>query len=446
MNQLPLNKNELPLIREMLTKYKQGYISGLIPGSNITFSPSECRNKIISSTGGGGGSIEIQNITYLELKALYDAGTLTPLQWYRITDYATIYDQTLSDVTKTAAGEVLLVQATSASTLSNVAKSESFPDDIIHYDITKDTTFINAAAAKGKITYREDKAGNKAYFDWRKVLQYNPNDASEALIYDLSQPIVSVNEISTTPEIAGSLASLEFPSVQLKGSSYLNSNNVLAAAYFNGVFSQNANNFMASTSVGGDFSQNINLNVADCNITGNVISCQTGTWTESTFGENVNNIVSTNIWATDVAGRIEALIDCYLLPGTGITRNTFDGKLEWCSHFLVKGFNCVGDVVGIYQITVNNSTCNCKFQYINGTSNHAEKFGFDACTITGNSSSSTFANNRITTKLSGKIITETSYPELFHENIETTIYSKPNDEKWYRWLDDSNVWQFTQIV
>lgn len=55
MNQLLLNKNELPLLREMLTKYKQGYISGLIPGSNITFSPSGCRNKIISSTGGGGG-------------------------------------------------------------------------------------------------------------------------------------------------------------------------------------------------------------------------------------------------------------------------------------------------------------------------------------------------------------------------------------------------------
>lgn len=56
MNQLPLNKNELPLIREMLTKYKQGYISGLIPGSNITLTPSGCRNKTISSTGGEGTS------------------------------------------------------------------------------------------------------------------------------------------------------------------------------------------------------------------------------------------------------------------------------------------------------------------------------------------------------------------------------------------------------
>ena len=59
MNQLPLNKNELPLVREILTKYKQGYISGLIPGSNITMTPSGCRNKIISSTAEGGGGDNI---------------------------------------------------------------------------------------------------------------------------------------------------------------------------------------------------------------------------------------------------------------------------------------------------------------------------------------------------------------------------------------------------
>ena len=50
-----LNKQEETLLKELLNKYKQGYISGLIPGSNITFSPSGCRNKIVSSTGSGGG-------------------------------------------------------------------------------------------------------------------------------------------------------------------------------------------------------------------------------------------------------------------------------------------------------------------------------------------------------------------------------------------------------
>ena len=86
MNQLPLNKNELPLIREMLTKYKQGYISGLIPGSNITFSPSGCRNKIVSSTGsGGGGSSYIP--PYLKTGGASWSGTglvydVTALEYY----------------------------------------------------------------------------------------------------------------------------------------------------------------------------------------------------------------------------------------------------------------------------------------------------------------------------------------------------------------------------
>lgn len=87
MNQLPLNKNELLLIREMLTKYKQGYISGLIPGSNITFSPSGCRNKIVSSTGSGGGGGSSYIPPYLKTGGASWSGTglvydVTALEYY----------------------------------------------------------------------------------------------------------------------------------------------------------------------------------------------------------------------------------------------------------------------------------------------------------------------------------------------------------------------------
>jgi hypothetical protein len=65
-----LNKQEETLLKELLNKYKQGYISGLIQGDNINLTPSGCRNKIVSSTGsGGGGSVEIISLTYSELKA-----------------------------------------------------------------------------------------------------------------------------------------------------------------------------------------------------------------------------------------------------------------------------------------------------------------------------------------------------------------------------------------
>lgn len=202
-----------------------------------------------------------------------------------------------------------------------------------------------------------------------------------------------------------------------------------------------------NVTIGGDDIDNVNTNLNDVTVAGTFQLNTTCIVAESTFGEHVNKMVITNIWKTDIVGHVDRLIDCQLLPGTGMTRNTFGGKVEWCSHLFVSGFNCVGDVVGVYQLMVqNNSTCNCKFQYINGTSNHAQEFGFDACTITGNSSSSTFGNNRVTTKLISKTIAETDYPELFNKSIETTIYAKPNGEIWYRWFDNSNVIQFTQIV
>jgi len=53
---MELNKQDQKLFQELLKKYKVGLISGLIEGDNITFTPTGCRNKIISSTGGGGTS------------------------------------------------------------------------------------------------------------------------------------------------------------------------------------------------------------------------------------------------------------------------------------------------------------------------------------------------------------------------------------------------------
>ena len=56
---MELNKQNEKLLQELLKKYKQGIISGLYPGNNITFTPTVCRDKIISSTSSGtGGGIE----------------------------------------------------------------------------------------------------------------------------------------------------------------------------------------------------------------------------------------------------------------------------------------------------------------------------------------------------------------------------------------------------
>ena len=57
-----IGKQDERLLHEILSKYKQGIISGLYPGNNITFTPTGCRDKIISSTSSGteGGIQSIQ--------------------------------------------------------------------------------------------------------------------------------------------------------------------------------------------------------------------------------------------------------------------------------------------------------------------------------------------------------------------------------------------------
>lgn len=60
-----IDKQDERLLHEILSKYKQGIISGLYPGNNITFTPTGCRDKIISSTSSGteGGIQSIQEGT-----------------------------------------------------------------------------------------------------------------------------------------------------------------------------------------------------------------------------------------------------------------------------------------------------------------------------------------------------------------------------------------------
>lgn len=67
---MELNKQDEKLLQELIKKYKQGIISGTYPGSNITFTPIGCRDKVISSSGTGGE-------TPLELKFITEAAIIS---------------------------------------------------------------------------------------------------------------------------------------------------------------------------------------------------------------------------------------------------------------------------------------------------------------------------------------------------------------------------------
>lgn len=201
-----------------------------------------------------------------------------------------------------------------------------------------------------------------------------------------------------------------------------------------------------TTTIGGDVVQNSNIEVVNSQITGTIQLCNGAIVSNSTFGQDVNKLIETTFLDTDVVGHVNRLVNCSFLPN-GATRNTFGGQLRWCTSFFAFGVTIAGDCGGMTFVSmINNTTVNCNIGDINGLSHNGNNYGFDNCTIQGNSSASTFGNFRVECKVSNKTITELLYPELFNVNYVKTIYKKPNGEVWYYYIDNSNTFIYTQIV
>jgi len=119
------------------------------------------------------------DVTYTQLYDLYSNSQLVPLQYYKITDFQTIYDQPdfnsdgtpkTTVETKSGAQEHLLLMATSPNTFAENVFSEEYPNDKIKYDITFTSTEVMNAPAKGRISERIDDNFNRADYDFRAVL------------------------------------------------------------------------------------------------------------------------------------------------------------------------------------------------------------------------------------------------------------------------------------
>ena len=113
---MELNKQNEKLLQELLKKYKQGIISGLYPGNNITFTPTGCRDKIISSTSSGTGG-GIQSIQEGDNITVDDTDPLNPI--------VSVQDITLS-------GEV--TGSTSLSAIDKTAITNKTTETIVGTD------------------------------------------------------------------------------------------------------------------------------------------------------------------------------------------------------------------------------------------------------------------------------------------------------------------------
>jgi hypothetical protein len=154
----------------------------------------------------------ITDITHSELKTLHDAGTMDKGMMYRITDFATIYDQPdfdsfgnpkLSPVVKTGPNEPITVLAINVNKLSLIAYQEDHPDSYIEY-ILDFTTPVTSTATKGRIVRLIDKYNNVSDFDHHNVLFKRYYDATlEIYIHHrdnglaFQEYLAIVNNIST---------------------------------------------------------------------------------------------------------------------------------------------------------------------------------------------------------------------------------------------------------
>ena len=146
----------------------------------------------VAPVGSGGGLIDI---TYSELTTKINDKSLTPGQYYLLTDFQTIYDQpdfnsnkkpkSPGEIsTKTSDIEALILLAVSTDNISISVISPSYPGDTIKYDYTFNQTEIKGASAKGRITERIDDANNRTDYDHRTVLFKRYRSSSIMGIYD----------------------------------------------------------------------------------------------------------------------------------------------------------------------------------------------------------------------------------------------------------------------
>ena len=137
----------------------------------------------------------IIDTTYDELFALKTASELIPGVFYKITDFASIYDQPDFDsngtaklagdlVTKTGPTEPLIVLAITVNAIAPQAWSTIYTGDTILYDIDYVSTIVKGTPCKGRIEFRKDSNNNQIPYDSRGILLKRYETISGSQVYD----------------------------------------------------------------------------------------------------------------------------------------------------------------------------------------------------------------------------------------------------------------------
>jgi hypothetical protein len=161
------------------------FTGGTVTGTT-TFTDGLSANTFSATTLFGDGSnltgIVTKNyssVTYSELSNLISGNSLDPGSYYLINDFQTCYDQPDFDYNgnpittgnyKQGPVEPILVLATSANTISEIAYQPSYPKDRILYDWTWNQTEVTSGVTFGRISERIDEFNNRTDYDHRNIL------------------------------------------------------------------------------------------------------------------------------------------------------------------------------------------------------------------------------------------------------------------------------------
>lgn len=248
-------------------------------------------NALSQGGGGSGGAGGLLNKTHAEMVAMQGAGTFVPGQWYKITDFSTMYEQpdytgtTISSilpvvvpVVVTSLIEPIHVQAITPTKLNPFAFQNEYAKDIIKYELNY-TTPITATATTGRITFRQDEYGNTTSYDHRTVLfkRYKDGTGVYSSVFDLG------------------FGSLEFKTFNALGSSALVYNNFIPkTTVYNGFDLPNV--VFRNNTYDNVFGSSFGNNTYILNCTGNKVNSAYGnthfsTFVSNTVGSMIRNVI-----------------------------------------------------------------------------------------------------------------------------------------------------------
>jgi len=155
------------------------YFLGINPSSGYFEKLDPNGNLINFDVSGGMTGGTYNSVTYSYLTTLITGSSLQSGSFYLINDFQTCYDQPDFDYNNNAIigsnykqgpVEPILVLATSANTISEIAYQPAYPKDRILYDWTFSTTEATNGPAFGRITERIDEFNNRTDYDHRNIL------------------------------------------------------------------------------------------------------------------------------------------------------------------------------------------------------------------------------------------------------------------------------------